>query len=260
MEFSALGIVRRVAGVLTADTAFSDPRLAAVYDPSEGHRDDLSHYESIVDELAARSVLDIGCGTGELVCRLAIRGIEVTGLDPAAASLALAAVKPAADRVRWVHGDATALARLETPVRVDLATMTGNVAQVFLTDDDWSETLGALARCIHPGGHLVFETRNPARRDWEERTEAASRGTVTMPDGERVDTWVDVTAVRGEFVTFDAVYVFESDGRRLTSESTLRFRSRAAIERSLVSAGFEIADVRDAPDRPGKEFVFVGRR
>jgi 2-polyprenyl-3-methyl-5-hydroxy-6-metoxy-1,4-benzoquinol methylase len=33
----------------------------------------------------ARSVLDVGCGTGSFACMLAQRGIEVVGVDPAAA-------------------------------------------------------------------------------------------------------------------------------------------------------------------------------
>jgi predicted TPR repeat methyltransferase len=48
---------------------FADPRLAAIDDEIDGDRCDLDHYEGIVNELGARSVLDIGCGTGVLGCR-----------------------------------------------------------------------------------------------------------------------------------------------------------------------------------------------
>jgi ubiquinone/menaquinone biosynthesis C-methylase UbiE len=64
---------------------------------------------ALVDELGARSVLDIGCGTGTFACMLAGRGIEVTAVDPAGAMLEVARAKPGADAVRWVHGDATTL-------------------------------------------------------------------------------------------------------------------------------------------------------
>ncbi len=72
------------------DLIFSDPRLAEIYDDLDGDRDDLDFYETIIAELGASSVLDIGCGTGALACRLAQRGLDVTGLDPAAASLDVA--------------------------------------------------------------------------------------------------------------------------------------------------------------------------
>jgi hypothetical protein len=55
--------------------------------------------------------------------------------------------------------------------------------------------------------------------------------------------------------------VFHADGVELSSESTLRFRTRDEISESLEAAGFTVEDVRDAPDRPGKEYVFVaGKR
>ena len=80
-------------------------------------------------EFGAVTVLDVGCGTGTLACLLAARGLDVVAVDPAAASLDVARRKPGAGRVRWLHADATAL----PPLRVDLATMTGNVAQVGQT-------------------------------------------------------------------------------------------------------------------------------
>jgi len=54
--------------------------------------------------------------------------------------------------------------------------------------------------------------------------------------------------------------VFASDGAVLTSGSTLRFRERADLAGSLASAGLVVDEVRDAPDRPGLEFVFVARK
>lgn len=72
------------------DAIFSEPRLAAIYDALDSDRSDLDVYASIVDELAARSVLDLGCGTGTFACLLANRGKGVTAVDPAVASVAVA--------------------------------------------------------------------------------------------------------------------------------------------------------------------------
>ncbi len=89
--------IRRIVGWVP-DLIFADPRLAAIYDEIDGDRCDLLHYEAIVDELGARSMLDIGCGTGVLGCRLAVRGVSVFGVDAAQASLDVARAKPGADR------------------------------------------------------------------------------------------------------------------------------------------------------------------
>jgi ubiquinone/menaquinone biosynthesis C-methylase UbiE len=105
------------------DAAFAEPRLAEVYDIVNGKRDDLDAYAALAGEFGVRHVLDVGCGTGALCCLLAARGIGVTGVDPALASLEVARRKAGADQVEWRPGDATQL----PPMQADMAVMTGNV-------------------------------------------------------------------------------------------------------------------------------------
>lgn len=237
------------------DSAFADPRLAVLYDVAESERRDLVHYQAIVQELGAQSVLDIGCGTGTFACALAEIGIQVVGVDPAAASLEIARRKPHSETVKWILGDATAM----PPLGVDIAVMTGNVAQIFLTDDEWMATLRGAHGALGLGGHLVFEVRDPAHRGWEAWTENQSRTTLVVPEVGSVEMWVELVEFALPLVSFRWTYQFD-DGTNLTSESTLRFRSRVEIEASLIAAGYVLVAVRDAPDRPGKEFVFIARR
>lgn len=238
------------------DPIFAERRLAEIYDPLDPDRSDLDVYAAIVDELGARSVLDLGCGTGTFACLLAERGLDVIGVDPAAASLDVARAKRGADRVRWIHGDATTL----PPLQVDVVTMTANVAQVFLGDHVWAATLGDIHAALAPGGHLVFETRVPEKQAWQGWTREQSYQRVDIAGIGPVETWFVLTDVDPPFISFRATYVFEADGTTLTSDSTLRFRSRREIERSLRRAGFTVEEVRDAPDRPGLEMVFIAAR
>src|SRR4051794_5164764 len=101
-------------------------------------------------ELGAQSVMDVGCGTGTFAVMLANSGVQVIGVDPAQASLDVAARKPGADGVTWVCADATSL----PPGGVDVVTMTGNVAQVFVDDDEWATVLQSAWQVLRPGGHL----------------------------------------------------------------------------------------------------------
>jgi len=91
------------------DAILAKPRLAGLYDLLDSDGSDLDVYAAMAEEFGARSVLDVGCGTGTLACLLAGRGLEVTAIDPAAASLAVARRKPGADRVRWLYTDAAGL-------------------------------------------------------------------------------------------------------------------------------------------------------
>ncbi len=238
------------------DPVFDEPRLATIYDQLDPDRSDLDAYAAVVDEFGVSSVLDLGCGTGTFGCMLAERGIDVVGVDPDGASLDVARAKPGADRVRWIEGDASTL----PPLSVDAAFMTANVAQVFLTDDDWAAALRGIRASLRPGGRLVFESRDPAMRAWEGWTEEATYSSTDRPVVGRVEAWCDVTEVAEPMVTFRWSHVFASDGAVVVSDSTLRFRSRAELEDSLDSAGFDVDEVRDAPDRPGRELVFVATR
>ena len=239
-----------------ADAIFEEPRLAEIYDELDPDRSDLDAYASLAGEFEAASVLDVGCGTGTLACLLAGRGLKVIAVDPAAACLDVARRKPGADDVRWVHGNVTSL----PPLQVDLVTMTANVAQVFVTGQEWAETLAAVHEALRPGGRLVFESRDPARKAWLEWNRDHTYRRVAIPGAGPVETWIDLTDVQGSLVSFRTSFVFGRDGAMLTSDSTLRFRSRRELTGSLAAAGLTIEEIRDAPDRPGREFVYIARR
>lgn len=235
------------------DAAFADPRLAVLYDVFDDDRSDLDAYVAIAREVGARQVIDLGCGTGSLAVLLVREGLSMIGVDPAAASLDVARAKPDADRVTWINGDATALAGATRDA--DLVVMTGNVAQVFVSDADWSETLTAVHAALRPGGWFVFETRRPEARAWEDWDVPPT--TVDLPNGRTAVVTRAVTVVDPPLVTFEASTTIGDE--TLISTSTLRFRDREEIERDLLAHGFTVSDVREAPDRPGKEHVFLAR-
>ncbi|MGZ4725747.1 MAG: class I SAM-dependent methyltransferase [Ilumatobacteraceae bacterium] len=238
------------------DPIFAERRLAELYDPLDPDRSDLDAYAALVEEFGARSILDVGCGTGTFACMMARKGFDVVAVDPARASLEVARKKPDSDRVKWVLGDATTL----PPLQVDLGIMTGNVAQVFLSDDTWLATLSGIRNALRPSGRVVFEVRDPSRKAWRAWNREETYERVDVPGVGIVNHWGEVTAVSGHLVTFTWTFHFERSGDVMTSDSTLRFRERDEIESSLRTVGLDLLEVRDAPDRPGLEFVFVAEK
>ena len=102
--------------------------------------------------------MDVGCGTGCLAILLTGTGRTVVGVDPAPASLEIAKAKDGAAAVTWIQCDAGRIPL----VGADLAVMTGNVAQVFLADEDWAQVLLAIGAALQPGREPGV--RNPASR------------------------------------------------------------------------------------------------
>lgn len=168
---------------------------------------------------------------------------------------AIAREKPFAERVHWVLGDASAIAAKDR----DLVTMTGNVAQVFVTESTWSSALTAAHSVLEPGGRLVFEVRDPTKESWRTWTREETYRRLELPSQGDLETWIDLIEVAPPLVSFRHHFAF-ADGTTMVSDTTLRFRSQAEIIDSLTDAGFTVEEIRDAPDRPKLELVFIARR
>ena len=138
--------------------------------------------------------------------------------------------------------------------------MTGNVAQVFVADEEWMTTLRACRDALRPDGWLVFEVRDPAKEAWKGWNREQSNQTIEAPGIGTVESWVELMNVQLPLVSFRYTFMFRKDGNVMTSESTLRFRTRSEIAETLSHTQLTVESVRDAPDRPGLEFVFIVHR
>jgi ubiquinone/menaquinone biosynthesis C-methylase UbiE len=238
------------------DKIFSDPDLVQIYDAFDGGRDDLTHYLNIAKEFKAKTVLDIGCGTGCFALLLAQNGLKVIGVDPALESIKFAQQKPLADKVQWLHGDSSILS---DALNADIAFMTGNVAQVFLSDEEWLANLRDIKRAFKNNGTLVFEARKPHKKAWESWVKDKTLQTLDCGEIGAVTGWTQLDKVDGEYISFTHSYEFHKTGAVYKSHSTLRFRDKETIEDSLNVAGYDVVDIREAPDRPDLEYVFIAR-
>jgi len=140
---------------------YQNPQIAEIYDLTNPRAQDTDFYLSLAGPRPG-SVLDLGCGTGTLCCALAERGHRVTGVDPAAAMLAVARRKPHAEQVEWVESSAQ---NYKADQRFDLVVMTGHAFQTLLTDADVGAVLETMRGHLKHLGRAAFETRNP-RVDW----------------------------------------------------------------------------------------------
>lgn len=217
------------------DYLFSEPKLAELYDAFCADREDFGFYLPLV--MSAKSVLDVGCGTGELLrlAREAGHTGRLCGLDPAEAMLEQARKR---GDVEWVHGD---LASVDWRREFDLIVMTGHAFQVFVEDVQLRTSLAAIRSALTGDGRFVFETRNPSARGWE--AWVPDNAVEIMHDGSVVRMAHQVkTPVAGDVVSFTATYTSPSWDRPLVSRSTLRFLDVDSLASFLSEAGLAIEE------------------
>ena len=243
----------------TEDRLYQDADLVQFYDLENGWAPDLGYCFELARE--ARSLLDLGCGTGQLAASLAGYR-DVVGVDPAEPMLAIARARPGGDMATWVCADARSV-RLGR--RFDLVVLTGHAFQVFLTEEDQRAVLAAIAEHLAPQGRFIFDTRNPAVEEWREWTPAGSARTLEHPALGAVEAWNDVAqdAATG-IVTYETHYRAIETGQVFSASSQLRFTARVDLAAMLDDAGLAVdqwlGDWTGGPCGPAsKEIIPVGR-
>jgi SAM-dependent methyltransferase len=190
---------------------------------------------SILSELlhsAERSVLDAGCGRGELargLLALAER-LEVDAVDPSAAMLAAGRALPGGDdpRLRWIAG-AIEDAPLDPPYGLIVA---GESAHWF----DWPRAFPRLRAALAPGGVLALVGRATAPNVWDAELLALIQRYSTNLEYQPYDLLAELVA-RG---------LFAQHGRRATALSSFQQPLSAYIESVHSRNGF--SRERMAPD------------
>lgn len=109
---------------------------------------------------AGGAVLELACGTGQLLVPIARGGARAVGLDLSAPMLAAARARAAAEavEVRLVEGDMRAF---DLGERFALVYVARNSLLHLLTVDDFLACFACVRRHLLPGGAFVFDVFNP---------------------------------------------------------------------------------------------------
>lgn len=241
------------------DRLYRDADLAAFYDLDNGWGLDLDYCAALARD--STSVLDLGCGTGQLAACLADHR-TVFGVDPAESMLEVARWRPGGRDVTWVCGDARTV-RLSR--KFDLVVLTGHAFQVLLTDDDQSAALATIAAHLAPKGRFIFDSRNPAARAWRDWGPEDSYHLLDHPELGPVEAWND--AAHDEttgIVTYETHYRIVDTGREFSATSKIRFSPRDHLERLLDRAGLAVeqwlGEWEGSPStETSPEFIPLGR-
>lgn len=222
---------------MAEDQLYHNPSLARFYDFDNHWGVDDDYCLALARQ--AGSVLDLGCGSGRLACAIARdTGAKVTGVDPAAAMLEIAAAKPGGDKVRWICADARDLALAS---KFDLVLLGGHAFQVFLDGPARADLLRCIARHLSPTGRFIFDSRNPAVREWQGWTPEATMTRRDHPALGPVESWNDVEwDAANAIVTYQTHYRILRTGEVCSARSRIAFPSQKTLARAIAKAGLVV--------------------
>lgn len=242
------------------DEIFEDAVFTSLYDYFNTWDACDEFYLSLARECGG-PVLDLGCGTGMLACRIGREGLEVVGVDPAEGMLRVARSRDGAERVSWIkaHGQT-----LRLSMRFNLIYMTGHAFQALLSDEDAVAVLRTVNDHLSETGTFAFETRNPARRPWLSWTPSNRRVAKTAEHG-RIEQFHKVVVQEGGIVDIAHHYHFVDSDKTVVGSSRLRFIDQHHLMRLLDTAKLVPTACYGNWDRSpltetSREFIVVARR
>ena len=234
--------------------------IASVYDQLNHWGKDDDFFMELLKSTQSKTIADLGCGTGRITVEMAKAGYHVTAIDPNVEALEYAKQKAYAQEVTWIVGDSADLER----ATYDSVIMTANVAQVFITDESWKTVVHDAYRALKPGGHFIFDTRNPNAKAWEEWQKDDSVDQLQdLNTGDTLTLWDEYEGLNGSVFTFYEKVKNERTNLVIEDKVQLIFRSYEEISESLQQVGFSSVQAYEdwafnlaTPE--AKSFIFHG--
>jgi SAM-dependent methyltransferase len=197
-----------------------------------------------------KSVLDLGCGTGNHALPLSIRGFEVTGVDRSESMLAQARKKAAQHSAQTQHAFHQADVRsADLGRRFDAALLMFAVLGYQLDNSDVTGALSTARRHLRSGGLLLFDVwYGPAvlfqRPSERVKTIPTLTGKISRVSSSELDTSRHVCTVRFHIWKF----VAERLSSETVEEHTVRYFFPLELNLFLESTGFNPTRLGAFPD------------
>jgi SAM-dependent methyltransferase len=217
------------------------------------------------------SVVDLGCGTGNLSIPLAKSGFEVFGIDLSADMLAIARskwdqppVRGQGGSIRWLQQD---MRDWELPEPVDAVISFCDCLNYLLADKDIAATFRQTYAGLAPGGLFLFDVHAP--RTLERYAEDQP---FVYDEKDIAYLWTSEYDVRARSIRHDITFFVRDEAedakpgtyRRFEETHTQRAYDPDWLSEQLGAAGFELlhvcADFQWTPPTSESERLFFAAR
>lgn len=229
---------------------------AKIYDKIWGKYDydsDVKFLNGLFRKHGSRSVIDVGCGTGNHAVRLSKLGYEVTGVDVSSSMLKIARRKDRRGKIRFKQGDMKRIRKVFPKTRkFDAAICLGHAFSSLITDRDVQAFFNGLHGILKQNGLFVFCARN-AKKIKEEYLNTLRLDHVV--NEEKLQLLILAHNTRDtqdpSVIIWKPIYLISENNKvgLQIREHKLRWFEFSALEKMAVESGFEIEAVYSGPKR-----------
>ena len=239
-------------------------KLSEVYDAMYktfiNYREELDFYSSILIKYNCTSVLEIGCGTGNLAPGFNALGLNYCGLDFSNEMLKIATTNH--PECRFIQGD---MKNFRLDEKQAACIITGRTTSYLVTNMDVTEAFKAINKNLLPGGIFCFDCIDankfiPLIKDGLHITHKASYENKKFG---RDSYWQPALQQNCSF-NWQAVYYRENENGRQEKigedDSILRAFCKDEIILFLALAGFRLKELINRPSYAFDTFVIVAEK
>ncbi len=231
-----------------------------IYQGFIDYKEEYSFYSRICSDYQVTSVMEIGCGTGNLAPLFTQNFYDYLGLDYSEHMLALAHEKfPSGN---FVQGD---MRNFKVARDIDAILITGRSTSYLLTDADMNNTLGSISNALEGNGHFIFDFID-ATRFIPFITNNPSVDHQAVVDGinyVRESKWYRAKGKEHFMVDWMSnYYSFKGTNRTFLGNDSVIFRvfTQNEIKSFLETNGFKILEIIDRKTYAFDSFMVIAQK
>lgn len=239
------------------------PKLSKVFDKIyQGFVDyeaEYLFYADLCQTNDVKSILELGCGTGNLAINFSNDFQEYLGLDYSEHMLSLAREKfPSGN---FIQGD---MRNFSLDKKFDAAFITGRSTSYLLTSDDVINAFKCIHKVLNPKGYLIFDCIDATKfiPYIKENPAVLHKSKVVNSDYYRNSEWYP-NKKNSSIVHWTANY-YEQKGAKhqFLGKDTISFKvfTETEIRSALNKEGFEVLKIMDRPTYAFDTFVVVAKK
>lgn len=220
---------------------------------------DYDEWYSLIKEILGEdlkrgaTILDLGCGTGEITKRFLDDGFNLFGVDMSNEMLSIAESKCKSENIDFVNQD---IRYLDLGVTSDVAISLFDTVNYFLSKDDLINFFNSVNKNLKDGGVLLFDAVSENFME-----EAFSEGAIVDDRGDLIRIWEHEK--EDEIDVIYATYMVEDESGkyvRFDEEYEKMVFTKEEIVKSGEACGFEIVEIKENSELAGSRRFYMFRK